>query len=1070
MMNTLAGMGLAGSAVLALWLLASRVLKNRLPARWHYRILKTGLFFFLVPVGRVLPLAGRALSALRPAPAAALPAPAPLAPNIPVAVLPQIPGAGPAAPAQPPVPAPEPFAVTAETLRLLAVIWAVGAAGTLAYKAYVYLRLRRRVFRQNRPVSSREAQLVFWACKRQLGVRRLVDLRENPGASSPFAAGLLRPMVVIPAVSLEREEMRYLFLHELTHIKCGDLWVRLAAMLVQAVHWYNPFAYLLCRSVQTVSEQSCDERVACPLSAEERYVYGNVILKLAANAAAGSGDWAASLSTHESIERRLTRVLKTEKLKGGRRLLALALAIAILACGGGAALAARNPLPVSKEAGETPRTVPTVQTGDTEKSGGNAPGGTAAAPVTASGERGEAPDITQMSRSASTNGTPSEAFLKELRAHFAAVYPDSGVTESTPVLFGDHELILKRGGTLLPDEDFNSYIVSHGPLYGDGEVRISKCFLTKAPEDLDTLRLGEELREEYLVGNKEAYLAGISTAGANELDQLVNGEYPRNSRGETYGSFAAVLENYVGYAPDLECIGCFPYRNSPLGYIRRADTTALLFLPEEECPHEAGVPLYNAEGEVTGKWKDIKCSGHPDPILRMSAEEARAALAAEAGSAPTYGDPSANVVNLIRAAFKDEGATMETPVLFGSAKVIRSRGGTLYPDSDINAYQMNDDGIHKVFLDRNGRLQDEYLVGNRDAVDPREIGLLSSLTPDGDYPRNSRGESYGHMNLYAYVGYWPDLEYLAEYPYEGRPAGYIYSRDDADSPLNRYDPNAAQKPRTRTDTADYKRWRAENSSPTAVPLYNSEGEIIGTYDFGRGTSVDTSGMDIEEAKTALENAAAPTYDNPSEETLAKIRKAWDAATDCPILFGNRELILSRGGTLLPDDDPSSYVGVGSVLYKCFVGKDGSRYEEYWVGNVDALKEYKKKALGQLVNGEYPRNSKGETYGPDPFTSFVGYSPNLIAAVGEDNVEGYIRERDEPGYEFLQTNDWKSYTALRKANPGPQPIPLYDSEGEVIGTFMYGGGYGLEELGLAEGISMEEAKAAVAALFEAEDAQ
>ena len=39
-----------------------------------------------------------------------------------------------------------------------------------------------------------------------------------------------------------------------------------------------------------------------------------------------------------------------------------------------------------------------------------------------------------------------------------------------------------------------------------------------------------------------------------------------------------------------------------------------------------------------------------------------------------------------------------------------------------------------------------------------------------------------------------------------------------------------------------------------------------------------------------------------------------------------------------------------------------------------------------------------------------------------------------------------------------------------GTFMYGGGYGLEELGLAEGKSMEEAKAAVAALFEAEDAQ
>ena len=53
----------------------------------------------------------------------------------------------------------------------------------------------------------------------------------------------------------------------------------------------------------------------------------------------------------------------------------------------------------------------------------------------------------------------------------------------------------------------------------------------------------------------------------------------------------------------------------------------------------------------------------------------------------------------------------------------------------------------------------------------------------------------------------------------------------------------------------------------------------------------------------------------------------------------------------------------------------------------------------------------------------------------------------------------------KAKPGPQPIPLYNSEGTVIGTFMCGG-YGSEDLGI-EGMSIEEAKAAVAAMFDAE---
>ena len=1046
MMSTLAGMSLAGGAVLALWLLASGALRNRLPARWHYRILKTSLFFFLVPVGRLLPLAGRVLPALRPAPAAPASAPVQAVPHIPVTVLPQIP-AVPAVPSPPPVPVPEPFSVTAGTLRVLALVWAVGAAGVLAYKAFVYLRLRRRVFRRNRPVSSPEARLVFWDCKRQLGVRGMVELRENPAAPSPFAAGLLRPAVVIPAVDLEPAELRYLFLHELTHIRCGDLWVRFLAMLAQAIHWYNPLAHLLCRSIQTVSEQSCDERVACPLPPEERYVYGNVILKLAANAAAGSGDWAATLSTRESMERRLTRVLKTEKLRGYKRLLALALAIAILACGGGAALAARNPLPVSKEAKEPAHTaaaLPKEEGTESETKGGEAgpaPGETV--PITALPTSGSLPapteeqvltarkealqgmsdqqiqkltetvktanlcleqeymyndlfgrleapeslywnyfhqtgeiqiawaaeghidkeavcaaeglteeefyakygvqvvatnrydaaffislfntlrdnaqnsalkaelqyliDQTALARDThemehvnnvykklhdldyfllrygpadvgpymqdtstiskyygtlgafysalapaenpaagetagdgkepdkpvTVNGTPSEAFLKELRAHF-------DVPADTPVLFGNPALIVSHGGTLLPDEDFGSY-TKEGEYTDSGELipKITKHFLSKSDCYLS----------EYLVGNKDAFCQD-HVRGEESLAELVNGDYPKNSSGESYGEIG--LAWYVGYFPDLERV-----RKQPAeGFTRKSDMEALPKLSSDKCPHEFPIPLYDSEGKVIGKYM-LGCGGHMmEGIIAegLSLEEAKAALANDPA---TYDDPSEETLAMIRREFAakwpEDNITGSTPVLFGDRDLILRRGGTILPDNDPDSYRMRDDGIHKVFLDRNGQLGDEYLVGNKNAVDPRETGLLSSLTPDGDYPKNSRGESCGHMNLYAYVGYWPDLEYLAAYSHEGRPAGYIYSRDDADSPLNRDDPDAAQKPRTRTDTAAYKAWREKNPSPTAIPLYDFEGEIIGTYDRGAGTGVDISGMDIEDAKAAMEH-------------------------------------------------------------------------------------------------------------------------------------------------------------------------------------------------------------------------
>lgn len=1017
MMNTLLGMGLAGGAVLVLWLAASRLLKNRLPARWHYRILKTSLFFFLVPVGRLLPLAGRALSALRPAPAA-IPAPAPVqtVPDIPVAVLPRVPVTAPAVSVPAPAPAPEPFSVTAETLRLLAVVWAVGATAMLAYKLWVYLRLRRRVFRQNRPVSSPEARLVFWSCRRQMGIRVPVELRENPAARSPFAAGLLRPAVVIPAVDLGREELRYLFLHELTHIRCGDLWVRFAAMLVQVIHWYNPLAWLLCRSIQTVSEQSCDERVACPLPPEERYQYGNVILKLAANAAAGSGDWAATLSARESMERRLTRVLKTEKLRGYKRLLALALAAAILACGGGAALAARNPLSVSKEAKEPARTVPTLPAEDAAKTGG----GTAAKPGGAPKEDGtEGPETPVTDRPVTTNGTPSEAFLKELREYFA----DCGTTEDTPVLFGDHELIASRGGTLLSDEEFSSYTC----VYGGSENRspvIYKEFCTKnSGFDPRVNAHVNVCMSEYDVGKPEA-LEECDKLISPTLHNLVNGEYPKNSKGESYGHDG--FSGYVGYYPDLHAARG---TKGELGYIYDPDEAALPHnLPKDECPHSFLVPLYDKEHKEIGKF-EMSCGGHmmEDVVSKgLSLEEAKAALASGeiSYSAPTYDDPSEETLAKIRkeaaSQWTQAAITDSTPILFGNKDLILRHGGTLLPDSDLSSYTCVDDVIYKCFLDKNGGLRDEYKVGNKDLLSfPSQ---LKELTADGDYPKNSKGESYGSDALQWYVGYRPDLSYRAEYPHERRPAGYI-----RESELHVPDHTAA-----------------ECKKEYPIPLYNPEGEVIGQYllDCG-GQHIDTTGMSIEDVKAALAVGASTTEEAraaaaeaaqkrvPNQEPPANYYTVyWDTAGNWhqqEEVRGDLELIRSRGGTILPDGDGISYLsytGDNQHVYRRYRDRDGVLRREDRVGNKDLLPEESRALLNTLVKGEYPKNARGETYGYESLADYVGYAPDLAVWV-EGPEQGYWRQKE--------MEDKVDALHFACKCPGEFRIPLYASDGKTVKT-------------------------------------
>ena len=76
----------------------------------------------------------------------------------------------------------------------------------------------------------------------------------------------------------------------------------------------------------------------------------------------------------------------------------------------------------------------------------------------------------------------------------------------------------------------------------------------------------------------------------------------------------------------------------------------------------------------------------------------------------------------------------------------------------------------------------------------------------------------------------------------------------------------------------------------------------------------------------------------------------------------------------------------------------------------------------LVDGEYPVNANGETYGNYSLRELVGYAPDLVLAVNEDGVQGYVRNTDTP------------VMALSENGESSAAIPLYDKDGNVIGTF------------------------------------
>jgi beta-lactamase regulating signal transducer with metallopeptidase domain/protocatechuate 3,4-dioxygenase beta subunit len=108
-------------------------------------------------------------------------------------------------------------------------------------------------------------------CRRSMGVRRVAGVRLTGLSASPSVCGLLRPVILMPepmARQLETPHLRSVLLHELAHIKRGDLWINLLQTLLQIVYLYHPLLWLANARIRAIREQAVDEAVLAALGAD----------------------------------------------------------------------------------------------------------------------------------------------------------------------------------------------------------------------------------------------------------------------------------------------------------------------------------------------------------------------------------------------------------------------------------------------------------------------------------------------------------------------------------------------------------------------------------------------------------------------------------------------------------------------------------------------------------------------------------------------------------------------------------------------------------------------------------
>jgi beta-lactamase regulating signal transducer with metallopeptidase domain len=147
------------------------------------------------------------------------------------------------------------------TTAVLMIVWLATVAGLLcrfAYTEWVTLRLIKR----SDPVDLSAAGIPLSQLKGAVGIRRSVRVVANSAIVSPVVYGLWSPTLLIPTDFAERhseDQMRWILLHELAHIRRWDMLVKLFQKIVQFLFFFHPGVWIVNVVIDRQREFACDD-------------------------------------------------------------------------------------------------------------------------------------------------------------------------------------------------------------------------------------------------------------------------------------------------------------------------------------------------------------------------------------------------------------------------------------------------------------------------------------------------------------------------------------------------------------------------------------------------------------------------------------------------------------------------------------------------------------------------------------------------------------------------------------------------------------------------------------------
>ncbi len=162
---------------------------------------------------------------------------------------------------------------------ILFMVWQLGMILVLGFNITCYVSYARKLGRHNINADWQEIELLNNLLERKNTLR----LYKNPMVGTPILMGFFRPAVILPDKEYEDMKLRNILMHEITHMKRHDIFVKWLLIFVGAVHWFNPIVYFVRREMNKACELACDESVIKSLDINEMQQYGDTLIAVAAD-------------------------------------------------------------------------------------------------------------------------------------------------------------------------------------------------------------------------------------------------------------------------------------------------------------------------------------------------------------------------------------------------------------------------------------------------------------------------------------------------------------------------------------------------------------------------------------------------------------------------------------------------------------------------------------------------------------------------------------------------------------------------------------------------------------------